>query len=133
MVPPGPRYYPEEMITDRPESFLVSEYIREAGLSHAEEEIPHSTAVLMEEMKERPNGKIYIRASILVEKDSQKKIVIGREGRLLKTIGQQARTQIEAFLGKPVYLDLWVKTRKDWRNSLPALREFGYFDREVDD
>ncbi|HEY8391535.1 MAG TPA: GTPase Era [Capillibacterium sp.] len=132
-VPPGPRYYPEEMITDRPESFLISEFIREAVLSNAEEEIPHSTAVQIEEMKERPNGKIYIRASILVEKDSQKKIVIGREGRLLKTIGQQARTQIEAFLGKPVYLDLWVKTRKDWRNSLPALREFGYFDREVDD
>ncbi len=132
-APPGPRYYPEEMITDRPESFLISEYIREAVLSKAEEEIPHSTAVLMEEMKERPNGKIYIRASILVEKDSQKKIVIGREGHLLKAIGQQARAQIEAFLGQSVYLDLWVKTRKDWRNSLPALREFGYWDRETGD
>ena len=132
-VPPGPRYYPEEMITDRPESFLVSEFIREAVLGNAEEEIPHSTAVQMEEMKERPNGKVYIRASILVEKDSQKKILIGREGRLLKTIGQQARAQIEAFLGQPVYLDLWVKTKKDWRNSLPALREFGYWDREAGD
>ncbi|HHT47686.1 MAG TPA: GTPase Era [Firmicutes bacterium] len=129
MVPAGPQYYPEEMITDRPESFLISEFIREAVLSFAEEEIPHSTAVVMEEMKERPTGKIYIRSTILVEKDSQKKIVIGRNGRLLKQIGQQARAQTEAFLGQPVYLDLWVKTRKDWRNSLPALREFGYWDQ----
>ena len=84
----------------------------------------------MEEMKERPNGMVYIRVSILVEKDTQKKIMIGREGRLLKRIGQVSREQIEAFLEKPVYLDLWVKTRKDWRNSLPALQELGYVERE---
>ncbi|HBR29161.1 MAG TPA: GTPase Era [Firmicutes bacterium] len=130
-VPEGPQYYPEEMITDRPESFIVTEYIREAVLTLAQEEIPHSTAVIMEEMKERPNGKVYIRVSILVEKDSQKKIVIGRDGNLLKQIGQSSRLQIEDLLEKPVYLDLWVKTRKDWRNSLPALRELGYTDREL--
>lgn len=129
-VPEGPQYYPEEMITDRPESFLITEYVREAVLEFAQEEIPHSTAVVMEELKERPNGLIYLRISILVEKDSQKKIVIGRDGHLLKRIGQTARKQIEAFLEKPVYLDLWVKTRKDWRNSLPALRQLGYLDRE---
>jgi len=129
-VPEGPQYYPEEMLTDRSESFIIGEYIREAVLHLAEEEIPHSTAVVMEEIKERPNGKVYIRASILVEKDSQKKILIGREGSLLKQIGQLSRAQIEKFLEKPVYLDLWVKTRKDWRDSLPALRELGYIERE---
>jgi GTP-binding protein Era len=129
-LPVGPQYYPAEMITDRPESFMVSEFIREEILESAEEEIPHSTAVVIEEFKERPNGKIYIRALILVERDSQKKIIIGREGSLLKRIGKNSRAKIEAFLEGSVYLDLWVKTRKDWRNSLPLLRELGYVEKE---
>ncbi|NLM38067.1 MAG: GTPase Era [Firmicutes bacterium] len=129
-VPEGPQFYPEDMLTDRSEAFHIAEYIREAVLHLAQEEIPHSTAVALEEMKERPNGKVYIRASILVERDSQKKIMIGREGSLLKQIGQRSRAQIEQFLEKPVYLDLWVKTRKDWRDSLPALRDLGYLAQE---
>lgn len=125
-LPVGPQYYPEEMITDRPESFIISEFIREEILTCAEQEVPHSAAVAIEEFKERPNGKIYIRAVILVERDSQKKIIIGREGGLLKKIGKNSRIKIETFLKGSVYLDLWVKTKKDWRNSLPILRELGY-------
>ena len=129
-LPVGPQYYPAEMLTDRPESFIISELIREEILTHAEQEIPHSAAVAIEEFKERPNGKIYIRALILVERDSQKKIIIGREGGLLKRIGQNSRAKIEAFLDASVYLELWVKTRKDWRNSLPLLRQLGYVETE---
>ncbi|NLW56029.1 MAG: GTPase Era [Firmicutes bacterium] len=129
-LPVGPQYYPAEMLTDRPESFMISELIREEILTHAEQEIPHSAAVVIEEFKERPNGKIYIRALILVERDSQKKIIIGREGGLLKKIGKNSREKIETFLEASVYLDLWVKTRKDWRNSLPLLRKLGYVEME---
>ncbi len=129
-LPVGPQYYPAEMLTDRPESFMISELIREEILNQAEQEIPHSAAVVIEEFKERPNGKIYIRALILVERDSQKKILIGQEGGFLKKIGKNSRAKIEAFLGAPVYLELWVKTRKDWRNSLPLLRQLGYVESE---
>ncbi len=129
-LPVGPQYYPAEMLTDRPESFMIAELIREEILNQAEQEIPHSAAVVIEEFEERPNGKIYIRALILVERDSQKKILIGQDGSFLKKIGKNSRAKIEAFLGAPVYLELWVKTRKDWRNSLPLLRQLGYVESE---
>ncbi len=132
-LPVGPQYYPEEMITDRSESFIISEFIREEILVCAEQEVPHSTAVVIEQLEERSTGQIYIRALVLVERDSQKKIIIGREGSLLKKIGKASRKKIEAFLEKPVYLDLWVKTKKDWRNSLPMLQELGYTEPERTD
>ena len=130
MLPVGPQYYPEGMLTDRSETFIISEFIREEILNLTEQEVPHSTAVVIEEIEERLNGKIYIRAIILVERDSQKKIIIGKGGSLLKRIGKESRKKVEVFLGKPIYLDLWVKTKKDWRNSLSVLRELGYTETE---
>ena len=130
MLPVGPQYYPEGMLTDRSETFIISEFIREEILNLTKEEVPHSTAVVIEEIEERLNGKIYIRAIILVERDSQKKIIIGKGGSLLKRIGKESRKKVEVFLGKPIYLDLWVKTKKDWRNSLSVLRELGYTETE---
>lgn len=123
----GPQYYPEDWVTDQPERFLVAEFIREELLSRTEEEIPHSIAVDVDEIKEEAEGSlIRIRATIYVERESQKGIVIGRGGRLLKEVGINARAQIESLLGAQVYLDLWVKVKRDWRNKPGALREFGY-------
>ncbi|NLY74139.1 MAG: GTPase Era [Firmicutes bacterium] len=125
-LPFGPAYYPPEMVTDHPERFLVAEYIREQVLHFTEEEVPHSVAVRIEDYQERPNGMIYIAATIYVERDSQKGIIIGSKGGRLKEIGARARVEIEQLVGAPVYLNLWVKVRKDWRNSEKTLREFGY-------
>lgn len=131
-LPPGPAYYPPEMITDHPEQFIIAEYIREQVLNQTEEEIPHSVAVQIEEFKKRPNGQVYIAANIYVERDSQKGIIIGAKGSRLKAIGAAARVEIENLLDAPVYLDLWVKVRKNWRNSDKILREFGYGGEEQD-
>ena len=131
-LPPGPAYYPPEMITDHPEQFIIAEYIREQVLNQTEEEIPHSVAVQIEEFKKRPNGQVYIAANIYVERDSQKGIIIGAKGGRLKAIGAAARVEIENLLDAPVYLDLWVKVRKNWRNSDKILREFGYGGEEQD-
>lgn len=125
-LPFGPAYYPPEMVTDHPERFLVAEYIREQVLNFTEEEVPHSVAVRIEDYQERPNGMIYIAANIYVERDSQKGIIIGSKGGRLKEIGARARVEIKRLIGAPVYLNLWVKVRKDWRNSEKTLREFGY-------
>lgn len=125
-LPFGPAYYPPEMVTDHPERFLVAEFIREQVLNFTEEEVPHSVAVRIEDYQERPNGMIYIAATIYVERDSQKGIIIGSKGGRLKEIGARARVEIERLIGAPVYLNLWVKVRKDWRNSEKTLREFGY-------
>ncbi len=125
-LPFGPAYYPPEMVTDHPERFLVAEYIREQVLHFTEEEVPHSVAVRIEDYQERPNGMVYIAATIYVERDSQKGIIIGSKGGRLKEIGARARVEIEQLVGAPVYLNLWVKVRKDWRNSEKTLREFGY-------
>lgn len=130
LLPEGPAYYPEDMVTDHPERYIAAELIREQLLRHTEDEVPHSIAVQVEEMKERDNGKIYIEAVIYVERDSQKGIVIGAKGERLKAIGRDAREAIEALLDAPVFLNLWVKVRKNWRNNLSSLNEFGYGDQE---
>lgn len=125
-LPLGPAYYPPEMITDHPEQFIIAEYIREQVLNQTEEEIPHSVAVRIEEFKKRPNGQVYIEATIYVERDSQKGIIIGAKGNRLKSVGAAARVEIEKLLDAQVYLNLWVKVRKNWRNSDKILQEFGY-------
>ncbi|MCL6577147.1 GTPase Era [Kyrpidia sp.] len=125
-LPEGPPYYPADQVTDHPESFIVAELVREQVLNLTREEVPHSVAVTVEEMTPRENGLLYIRAVVVTEKESQKAILIGREGGMLKRVGQRARREIEALLGSRVYLDLWVKVKKDWRNREPILRNFGY-------
>ena len=127
-LPEGPVYFPDDMITDQPERVIAAEMIREKILLLTRDEIPHSIAVEVEEFKERDNDDVYIRATIFVERDSQKGIVIGAKGSLLKRIGQQARADIEGLLGCKVFLDLWVKVKADWRNKDKALKQFGYND-----
>ncbi len=126
-LPEGPQYYPEDMATDQPERFVVAELIREKLLHLTREEVPHSTAVIIEEMAKRDSSELVdIRAVIYVERESQKGIVIGKKGAILKEVGSLARQEIEILLGSPVFLDLWVKVKKDWRNQESYLREFGY-------
>lgn len=122
----SPFFYPAEMVTDQPEKFVAAEIIREKVLHLTREEVPHAVAVVIEEMKERENGLFYINAVVYVERDSQKGIIIGRGGRMLKEIGQLARQELQAILGNKVYLDLWVKVKKDWRDDEAVLRSFGY-------
>ncbi len=122
---PGPQYYPDDMLVDRPEKFLMAELIREKILLLTRDEIPHSIAVVVETVQEREFGKLYVGATVYVEKDSQKGIIIGRKGSMLREIGQQARNDIEKLLGTPIYLELWVKVKKDWRNRIEMLRNFG--------
>ncbi|MEX0765316.1 MAG: GTPase Era [bacterium] len=118
LLPEGPQYFPPEMYTDQPEQFLVRELIREQAIQLTREEIPHSVAVEIEEFAPRPGTDLtYIRATVHVERESHKKMLIGRDGRLLKEIGQRARREIEALLGRRVFLDLWVKTSKGWRDK----------------
>jgi len=124
-LPPGPLYYPAEEITDQPERFIMAELIREKLLALTREEIPHSIAVAVENMEEK-KSLIKIEAVILVERDSQKGIVIGKNGRVLKEVGRLAREDMESLLGSKVFLELWVKVRKDWRNQNAILRELGY-------
>ncbi len=123
----GPQFYPADQVTDHPERFIVSELIREKALQLTREEVPHSIAVIIEKMEER-QGKdmVHIMATIVVERDSQKGIIIGKQGTVLKTIGQRARVDIEHLLGSKVYLELWVKVQKDWRNKMSQLRDFGF-------
>ncbi|MGB9614213.1 MAG: GTPase Era, partial [Fervidobacterium sp.] len=128
-IPEGPKFYPEDIIVDRPLAFIVSELIREKIFHFTYEEIPHSVAVIVEEVKERENGVFYIRANIYVERDSQKGIIIGQKGQMIKKIGESARKDIEYFLEKKVYLDLFVKVKKDWRNKdFIILNEIGMRD-----
>lgn len=125
-LPVGPQYYPSDTITDQPERLIAAEMIREKVLHLTRDEIPHAIAVDVEEMKSRSEDKVYIRATIYVERESQKGIVIGKKGALLKEIGALARHDIETMLGSKVYLDLWVKVKKDWRDRSNVLREFGF-------
>lgn len=125
-LPPGPKYYDENQITNKSERFLISELIREKVLMHTKEEIPHSINVTIETMEERDEGNLYIQALIITERDSQKGILIGKNGAMLKTIGQEARLDIEQMLGKKVFLDLWVKVQKDWRNRQSLLSQYGF-------
>lgn len=130
-LPEGPMYYPSDQVTDHPEQFIVAEIIREKILHLTREEIPHSVAVIIEEMKLRPNKKLLdIHAVIFAERESQKRILIGKQGKLLKEVGKLARKECEALLGYPIYLDLWVKVKKDWRNEQNMLRRLGYVDQD---
>ena len=113
----GVKLYPENMITDRPLSFMAAELIREKIFLLTREEVPHSTAVIVEEIKERPNGVLYIRADIYVERRSQKGIIIGKGGQMIKKIGTMAREDLEYILGRKVYLDLFVKVKEKWRQK----------------
>ena len=127
ILPEGPKFFPEDMITDLSERFLVAEFIREKVIQLTREEIPYSTAVEVEEFKEREEKNlIVIKAIIQVERESQKGIVIGEKGRMLKEIGRLAREEIEAFLGVRVFLELWVKVEKNWREDPRVLRRLGY-------
>lgn len=124
-LPEGVQYYPSEMVTDQPERLIIAELIREKILQATQDEVPHSIAVDLEEFTPRDNGTIFIRATIYVERDSQKGILIGKGGAMLKRIGGESRPEIEMLLGARVFLDLWVKVKRDWRNSIGALRELG--------
>ena len=128
-MPAGPQYYPDDMVTDQPERLIVAELVREKVLQLTRDEVPHAVAVDVDEMTTRPKGDVYIRATIYVERDSQKRIVIGNKGSMLREIGQLARQDIEQLLAAKVYLDLWVKVKKDWRNSAGMLHAFGLDDK----
>lgn len=125
MMPEGPMYFPDYMITDHPERFLVGELIREKVLLYLDEEVPHGVAVEIESYKEEKNI-TKIGAVIYCEKKSHKGIVIGKEGKKLKGIGKSARIEIEGLLGTKVFLELWVKVRENWRNSDFAISDLGY-------
>ncbi len=127
-LPEGPAYFPEDVLTDQPERTIAAESVREQVLRHTRDEVPHAVAVEIEEFKEREKGGVYIRATVLVERDSQKGIIIGAKGARLKEIGQGARLGLEKLLACPVYLDLWVKVRADWRDQEHFLRRLGYGD-----
>lgn len=125
-LPSGPKYYPDEVITDQLERFMVSEIIREKITEMTEEEVPHSVAVEVIEWKEREDGLIVIRSNIYVEREGQKGIIIGKRGAMLKSIGTAARIDIERLLNTKVFLELWVKVKKDWRDDKRTLEELGY-------
>jgi len=127
-MPQGPMYYPEDEVTDQPERFIMAELVREKVLQLTRDEVPHSIAVVVESVEEKKTL-IKVRALIVVERDSQKGIIIGQGGNLLKEIGRLARLDIETLLGSKVFLELFVKVEKDWRNRGRSLREFGYSDR----
>jgi GTP-binding protein Era len=125
-LPEGEFIYPKDDVSDAPERFFVADLIREKIFEVFKEEIPYASCVLIEEYKEREKGKDYIRAAIYVEKQSQKAIIIGKNGAALKRVGEQARREIEIFLDKPVYLELWVKVKEGWRKNKKFLKELGY-------
>ncbi|WP_314680509.1 GTPase Era [uncultured Granulicatella sp.] len=125
-LPEGPQYYPSDQITDHPEYFVVSELIREKILHLTKEEIPHSVAVTVDKMQKDEFDKVHVYANIIVERPTQKGIIIGKGGKLLKEIGVRARKDIEQLLGNKVYLELWVKVEKDWRKKKSQLQDFGY-------
>ncbi|MHA3225616.1 GTPase Era [Globicatella sulfidifaciens] len=126
ILPVGPQYYPADQIMDHPEYFVVAEFIREKILLLTKEEIPHSVAVQVQSMQRNENDKVEVQATIIVERKSQKGIIIGAQGSMIKKIGQMARRDIERLLDDKVYLDLWVKVQKDWRNKQTYINELGY-------
>lgn len=131
-LPYGPQFYEEDTITDQPERQIVAELIREKALKCLDEEIPHGIAVSIEQMKERKNSKLIdIDATIICERDSHKGMVIGKGGAMLKKIGSAARYEIETFLNQKVNLKLWVKVKKDWRDSDFMIKNFGYNKKEL--
>lgn len=130
-LPNGPQYYPFDAVTDHPERFIISELIREKVLLKTREEIPHSVAVVIDDIRKRPNGNVIdVYATIIVERKSQKGIIIGKGGCMLKEIGTLARLDIKNLLGSKVYLELWVKVIENWRNRQNLLSEFGYNEKD---
>lgn len=130
-LPEGPQFYPADQVTDHPERFIISELIREKVLHLTREEIPHSVAVAIDSIKKMDNSDtINVMATIVVERDSQKGIVIGKQGKMLKEVGTRARLDIENLLGSKVFLEMWVKVQKDWRNKASQLRDFGFNEDE---
>ena len=125
-LPLGPRYYPEDQVTDQQTRFIASELIREAALRRLRHEVPYALAVVVDEFKRRSEDMTYVGATIFVERDSQKGIVIGQGGKTLKDIGRSARTEIEKLVDTRVFLELWVKVRPKWRKKEDELRRLGY-------
>ncbi len=125
-LPPGPPFYPEDQITDLYEREIAADLVRESALLHLRDEVPHSLAIRVDQFKERNQHGAFIAMTLFVERDSQKPIVIGKGGEMLKRIGSNARREIEAMSGRKVFLELRVKVRKNWRNDERALRSFGY-------
>ncbi|HTN44506.1 MAG TPA: GTPase Era [Nitrospiria bacterium] len=125
-LPEGEPFFPPEVVTDQPVRFIAIETIREKILHHTRQEIPYSVAVMIETFREEAKKPVHIRAVILVERDSQKGILIGKKGEMLKTVGTEARIELEALLGTKVFLELWVKVQKDWRQDETVLKEIGY-------
>ena len=131
-LPEGPQYFPGDMVTDQPERQIASEIIREKALYMLQEEIPHGIAVEIMSMKKRPDqNMVDVEATIYCEKNSHKGIIIGKQGSMLKRIGSQARRDMERLLGSSIYLQLWVKVKKDWRDSDFLLKNFGYDKRNI--
>lgn len=130
----GPQFFESDMITDQPERQLVAELIREKALHQLQQEIPHGIAVVIDQMKDRNNKSIVdIDATIICEKDSHKGIIIGKQGSMLKKIGTEARKDVERLLGSKVNMQIWVKIKKNWRDSDFLLKNFGYNKREIDE
>lgn len=125
-LPEGPQYYPEDQVTDHPERFIISELIREKVLQLTRQEVPHSVAVLIESMKSDENDLVHIQATIIVDRPTQKGIIIGKGGKMLREIGSRARLDIEHLLGNRVYLELWVKVSEGWRDKQGMLQSYGY-------
>lgn len=125
-MPEGPKYYPDDMITEVPEKFVVSEIVREKALRCLSEEVPHGIAVDVIQMKQDKSGKYNIEVDLICEKDSHKGIIIGKDGQTLKKIGSAARFELEKFLREKVNIKVWVKVRKEWRDNNALLRELGY-------
>lgn len=125
-LPQGPKYYPDDMITDVQERFVVAEIIREKALRILRDEVPHGIAVDIIQMKQNERGKYNIEVDLICEKDSHKGIIIGKNGQCLKRIGEAARHEIEKFLNERVNLKIWVKVRKEWRDNTNLLKELGY-------
>ncbi len=125
-LPEGPAYFPPDQLSNLPERFFISETIREKIFLRTSQEIPYASSVVVEEFKERPNGKIYISAMLYVERQSQKGILVGKGGKTIKRIGQLARAEIEGFLDTTVFLDLRVSVKADWRRDERKLKDMGY-------
>ncbi|WP_250277295.1 GTPase Era [[Clostridium] colinum] len=131
-LPQGPLFFPSDMITDQPERQIVSEIIREKALKLLQDEIPHGIAVEVSSMKPRKDKDIIdIQATIYCERDSHKGIIIGKQGSMLKKIGSNARYEIERLLGSPINLQIWIKVKKDWRDSDFLLKNFGYDQKQI--
>lgn len=126
MMPESPPFYPEDQITGTNERDIAAELVREQVLVHTREEVPHAVAVVVDEFRARDDGHVFVAATIYVERESQKGIIIGRGGTMLKTIGTAARREMELLVDAPVFLELHVKVRKDWRKKDPSLRQMGY-------